>query len=84
MLFNKEFLLDKIDEPIHEKIVGQGRWETTFRIIFEHEGKYYEHHYSQGSTEMQEHSPMEYAPDEIECPEVHLVEKTIKVWEIIK
>ncbi len=84
MKFSKEFLLDRLGEkPIDEKIIGQSRWAIQRSEIFEHEGKFYLTVYSVGATEMQDEGPYEYAPEEIECPEMHKVSKTVEVWEPI-
>lgn len=83
MKFKKDFLINDLDLPmnaIEEKIIDQRRWSTVYEIIFEHEGKFYETSYSCGSTESQDERPWEYDGDEIECTEVHKVEKVIKVW----
>jgi hypothetical protein len=84
--FTKEFLTDELDLPfsaIEKKIIDQGRWETHYEIIFAHEGKYYATGYSRGSTEMQDEGP-DFGGDEVECDEVHQVEKVVKVWEEVK
>lgn len=41
---------------LHEEIVDQSRWDTTFRIIFldTTTGDFFDFYYSKGSTEMQE------------------------------
>jgi len=41
-------------------------------------------HYSVGATESQWERPWEYEGEEIECTEVHQIEKLIKVWESVK
>ena len=84
MKFNKSFLqeLEEGDENVVlEEITGTSRWSTRYRRVFKHEGKFYETHFSCGATEMQDESPYEYDPAEIECPEVKQVEKTITVYE---
>lgn len=80
--FSKEFLVDELDLPesaLEERIIDQRRWETVFEIIFEYEGKFYKTCYSAGSTEYQEHPIWEYEK-EIECTEVHKVQKMIWDW----
>jgi len=70
-----------VDEP---KIIDTSRWSIIYSAIFLHDGKYYETTYSCGATEMQDESPYEYGPDEIECTEVAPVTKTITVYEKVK
>lgn len=84
MKFHKDFLINELDLPysaIKNTITGQSRWSTQHEIVFAHEGKFYMTNYSEGSTESQDESPFEYSPNEIECIEVELVEKLIKVWQ---
>jgi len=81
--FTKSFLMDELDLPysaLEDDIVDTSRWSENHDIIFEHEGKFYNTGYSCGLTEQQDESPWEYE-DEIECVEVHQVERLIKVWE---
>lgn len=70
-----------VGEP---EIIDTSRWSVIYRAIFFHDGKYYETNYSCGATEMQDESPYEYEPDEIECSEVVQVTKTITVYEKVK
>ena len=84
MIFKKEFLREFEGEEIENKIIDTTRWSIVKRRIFKHEGKFYETIYSFGATECQDESPYEYDKDEIECPEVVPVEKTIIVYEPIK
>jgi hypothetical protein len=65
---------------LEDNIVDTSRWSIYHKIIFEHEDKYYQTYYSEGATECQDESPWEY-DDEIECTEVHQVDKVVKVWE---
>lgn len=77
----RETLAEIMDDgPIEDRITGTGRWTTHHRMIFAHAGHFYSATYSVGSTEMQDEGPWEYEK-EVECTEVHQVEKTIKVWE---
>ena len=81
--FKAEFLKEELDLPsdaLEDNIIGQGRWTTRHEIIFKYDEKFYRTHYSKGSTERQDESPWEY-DNEVECYEVHQVEKMIKVWE---
>jgi hypothetical protein len=83
--FSKEFLKNELDLPysaLEDNITDTSRWSIHHTIIFEHEGKYYKTYYSEGATEMQDERPWEY-DDEIECTEVHQVDKVVKVWEAV-
>lgn len=82
---SREVLREQLDLPysaIEDKITGTSRWSTHHEIIFKYEDKFYRTGYSEGSTEIQEERPWEYE-SEVECTEVHQVEKTVKVWEVI-
>lgn len=57
------------------------RWSSTDRLVFSYDEKFYETWYESGNTEYQEYEPFENEPDEIECKEVFLKEKIIKVYE---
>lgn len=84
MKFNKNRLLE-MELPysaLQDKIVGKNRWSDTHEIIFELDNKYYRTRYTSGSTEMQDEQPWEYQT-EVDCEEVHEVEKIVKVWESI-
>lgn len=67
---------------IKDDITGTSRWSVHHSIIFSHDGKFYKAHYSVGATESQYESPWEYE-EEVDCTEVHVVEKTVKTWEEI-
>ncbi|MGG0757534.1 hypothetical protein [Brevibacillus laterosporus] len=70
-------------EVILDQIVDQSRWSIYHDIIFKWtDGKYYSTGYSVGATECQDEAPWEYM-DEVECTEVHQVEKIVKVWEAV-
>lgn len=88
MLFKKEFLLeigiDRNIEVIEEEITNQSRWSTHYRVVFKWEGKFYETHFSRGSTECQDESPYEYEDDDIECPEVEPYEVTVTKYRVKK
>lgn len=91
MKFKGQFLQDVVygesetGKTVKQEMQGQRRWVTEFSEIFSFEGKFYQMLYDQGSTESCEQAPFEFQlEDDIECPEVHEVEKTIKVWESIK
>lgn len=82
MKLHRDYLF-KIGLPhnaIKNTIIDHTRWSVIHEIIFHHEGKFYSATYSKGATEQQDESPWEYE-ELVECTEVHLVEKTIKIWE---
>ncbi len=66
---------------IKDEITSNGRWSINHRMIFLYKDKFYMTGYSVGATECQNESPFEFDPAEIECEEVHQVEKVVKVWE---
>ena len=79
---HKDFLKYELDLPssaILNEITDTSRWSVYHRIVFGYEGKFYETHYSEGATEMQDESPWEYE-DEVECDEVELKEVKVKKW----
>lgn len=80
MKFSKEFLQDQGGETVECTIMGTSRWSIQYRRVFKHEGKFYGTFFSRGATESQDESPYEYDGDEIECPEVRPIEKTITVY----
>lgn len=81
---HKDFLINELNLPdslIKDTITDTSRWSEHHEIIFAHDGKFYKTYYSQGLTEQQD----EYAWDndeEVDCYEVELVEKVVKVWEL--
>lgn len=80
---HKDYLKNELDLPaeaIKDTIESQSRWTTTHEIIFAYDGKFWRTWYTEGSTEQQDQSPWEYET-EIECTEVHIVEKIVKTWE---
>lgn len=79
----KASLLKGLDLPynaVENDITSVSRWSVHHSIIFEYDGKFWRASYSEGATEMQDERPWEYEED-VECTEVHQVEKTVKVWE---
>lgn len=68
---------------VENEMFDTSRWSIHYKLVFEHEGKFYETSYSRGATESQDEQPFEYDDDDIECNEVALVEKVIKVYEVI-
>lgn len=72
--FTKEFLVNELDLPssaIKNRIVETSRWSEHHEIVFEFNGKFYETHYSCGSTEQQDERPWQ-DENEVECEEVKL------------
>lgn len=70
-------------EIVEKKLVDTSRWSTNHSLVFTYQGKYYQTSYSVGATENQCEEPFEYN-DEVECAEVHPVEKTVIVYEVVK
>ncbi len=56
------------------------RWFTGHEVVFrdESDGTYWLFYYRLGATEYQEHEEL---GDEVVCPQVHQVERTVTVWE---
>lgn len=84
--FSREFLMEELDLPysaLERNITDTSRWSIYYEIIFEYKGKFYRTSYGEGATECQDERPWEYQK-EVECTEVHQVEKTVKVWEPIE
>lgn len=67
---------------IEDVITAVSRWSVHHRIVFEHEGRFYQTKYSIGATESQDESPWQYQ-NEVECIEVHKVVKPVEVWEAV-
>ncbi len=79
--FSKETLQDLVghrvgyEHPsgcklISDEVYDTTRWSTLSELIFQSGEKFFQVCYSKGSTEMQDESPFEYEPDEVECNEV--------------
>jgi len=83
MKFKKEFLQRVVSddaegvEVIKDEIIDTSRWSIHYNMVFKFEDKLYEVQYSCGATEQQDEQPFEYDGDEIECPEVIAVPKTV-------
>lgn len=80
--FPKEFLIGELGLPskaVHKEFVDHTRWSVHYKIVFAHDGKFYQAYYSVGATECQYESPWEY-DDTVECEEVELVEVKRLVW----
>lgn len=79
---HKDYLINELNLPysaILDEVEDTSRWSSHHRIIFAHNGKFYEAHYSKGLTEMQDESPWEYE-DDVECYEVELKEVKVRKW----
>lgn len=82
MKFKKNFLVNELDLPsaaILDEITDNSRWSIHHKIVFEHDGKFYQTHYSEGATEMQDESPWEYE-DDVDCVEVELKPVQVMKW----
>ena len=91
MKFNKEDLQSLVyyDEPegfdvITRDMVDTTRWSILYKMVFSYDGKFYLTTYSLPATEMQDETPYEYEPDEIECQEVEPVEVTTIKYQPVK
>jgi len=86
--FTKEFLQEVQygckGEIVAEEITDISRWSIYYSLVFKYEGKFYETDYSVGATEIQDESPWQYAPDEIEVTEVEPYEKTVIDYRPVK
>ncbi len=83
---HRDYLKKELKLPsnaILDTIVDNDRWSIYHEIIFEDKGKFYSAYYSVGATEMQDERPWENE-EIVDCIEVELVEKLIKVWEAVK
>jgi hypothetical protein len=82
MKFKSKYLKNELDLP-HSAIVNEitdtSRWSIHHKIVFEHEGKFYQTHYSEGATEIQDERPWEYDED-VDCIEVELKPVTVMKW----
>ena len=65
------------DFIIEDRIIAHSRWSVIHRIVFNHKGTYLCAMYSQGATEMQDESPLEYDTD-IGCHKVKL--EKVPTW----
>lgn len=82
---HKDFLIKELDLPdsaIKNTITDTSRWSVHHEIIFAYNDKFWRTDYSVGATEQQDECAWEYE-EEVDCIEVHLIEKTIKIWENI-
>jgi len=70
-------------DVITTEITGTSRWSIHYKMIFSFDHKFYSTEYSRGATEYQDEGPYEYDSEEVECPEVKPVQKTITVYEPI-
>lgn len=69
---------------IEDKIVDVSRWSIIHRMVFEHNGEYYETAYRRGATEMQDENPYEFDGDMVKCAKVIPVTKTIIAYEHVR
>lgn len=79
----KSVLTEGLDLPytaLYTEYVGKSRWSIRYRIVFTYEGSFWQTTFQEAATEMQDEGPWEYL-DEVECVQVHQVEKLVKVWE---
>lgn len=67
---------------IQDKIIDHLRWSVVHELVFKYDGNLYRTQYSVGATEGQAESPWDYE-DIIECEEVKLVEKLVRVYESV-
>lgn len=77
---HKDFLINELNLPdsaIKDTIVDTSRWSEHHEIILAHDGKFYKTYYSQGLTENAWDNE-----EEVECYEVELVERKVKIWEV--
>jgi hypothetical protein len=83
---DKKYMMDELDLPssaLLDEITDTSRWSVHHRIIFPYQGRFYEAHYSEGATEIQDESPWEY-DETVECTEVELKEVKVKKWVVKK
>ncbi len=86
---SKEEMLDILMEDhdtgeiVEDNILETSRWSVLHEIVFSLNGTHYSTGYSVGATEMQDEGPWEY-DKEVECTEVHQVEKVVKVWKAVR
>lgn len=57
-------------EFVQTEDTSTSRWSQHCELVFKFEGSYYASSYSHGLTEIQDESPYDYDPEEIECEEV--------------
>lgn len=82
MKFKTSYLKNELDLPssaLVDEITDTSRWSIHHKIVFEHDGKFYQAYYSEGATEQQCESPWEYE-DEVDCDEVELKEVKVMKW----
>lgn len=84
--FPKQELCDRLDmdDYVSDVRKGASRWTEQRRMVFlADDGKHYAADYERGLTEMQDTSPFEGGPDEIECQEVEAYERTVRDWRVL-
>lgn len=69
-------------ETVKDEIVDTSRWSIHHEIIFRdiNEDKYYSVSYSKGATEMQEESPFDDEPDDVEVSEVTPIKQIVTTY----
>lgn len=88
--FSRDFLRDVVQDDaegakvVHDEIVDHRRWVVRHRTVFAFDGKHYETYYDRGATEMQDVTPFEGEPDQIEVDEVELVEVVTHEWRAVQ
>lgn len=78
MKFTREFLEQELtsEDIVSDVMVDKRRWYSIHRVIFRHEGKFYEAKPMIPASELQEDQDA-YGDDPVECPEVFPYEKTV-------
>ena len=84
MKFAKVQLENKLYDNVVDELVSTSRWSIQHYLVFKHEDKFYETHYSTGATENQDEGPWEYEDDPIECQEVEAYQKTVTAYRAVK
>lgn len=82
MKFNTKELIEyglPWEHVVDDKIVAHKRWSVVHEIVFERDGKFYQTKYNSPATELQDEEP--WYGETVDCSEVKLVEKSVKVWE---
>lgn len=68
-------------KTIERIVVEQARWRVLYRLILQHNDKFYSVHANFPATEMQECDL--FIDDRVEFCEVHKVETTVLSWEAV-
>jgi hypothetical protein len=70
-------------EALEDTIIESSRWSILHELVFRVKDKFYRTTYNVGATEYQDERPWEHDTD-VDCEEVHQVEKLVKVWEPVQ